>query len=175
MNREKLSEIMTIIEGFEREVYKCTAGKDTIGFGFNMEQSGARDIWELLEIEEDFDNCKNGQQQISLESASILLENFWKNCVSKAKERCLALGENYNDLPEWHQFILADIVYNTGSISKWRNVIKRKYPQDVLFEARRNPKEIMDSRVSKIGYFFGLIGTLEEAHKIGIKHAKYLS
>ena len=75
---------------------------------------------------------------------------------------------------DYKKFILADIVYNTGSIKKWKKVLIKEDPNDVLFEARRNPKQIMDSRVAKIGYHFGLLKNIEEAHSIGLEFAKYL-
>lgn len=167
-------DLMKKLEGLELQAYDCTAGKRTVGIGFNMEQEGARNVWEKLHIKEDFDLVFNKTTLISEDSANMLFRDFWATCEAKASKRAEELNLRYSSMPDYKRFILADIVYNTGSISKWRKVLMNKTPESVLFEARRNPKEIMDSRVSKIGYHFGIIKDLEEAHKLGLEHAKYL-
>jgi len=70
--------------------------------------------------------------------------------------------------------ILKDIVYNTGSLRKWRRVLLNTEPDDVLYEARRNPKELMDSRVAKIGHYYGLVDSVEHAKEIGLEYTKYI-
>lgn len=167
-------ELMTKLEGLKLQAYDCIAGKRTIGAGFNMEQAGAKDKWESLHIKEDFDRVFNKEQLITEETANMLFRDVWATCEFKASKRCDELELHYSSMPDYKRFILADIVYNTGSISKWSKVLKNKKPEDVLFEARRNPKEIMDSRVAKIGYYFGIVKDLDEAHKLGLEHAKYL-
>ena len=167
-------ELMDKLEGLELMAYDCPAGKRSVGRGFNMEQVGARDVWSRLHIKEDFDRVFNKQINIKESTADMLFRDFWATCEHKASNRCDELGLHYNSMPEYKRFILADIVYNTGSISKWRKVLVNKEPRDVLFEARRNPKELMDSRVAKIGYYFGIIKDLEDAHKLGLEYAKYI-
>ena len=77
-------------------------------------------------------------------------------------------------MPDWKKFILKDIVYNTGSIKKWRKVLVNTVPEEVLYEARRNPKELMDSRVCKIAHWYGLAKDLEDCKRIGLEYAKYV-
>jgi lysozyme len=49
MDREKLIELIKREEGFRDRLYKCSAGKWTIGFGYNIEDRGLpKDICEEL-------------------------------------------------------------------------------------------------------------------------------
>lgn len=167
-------ELMKKLEGSRSIAYDCTSNKRTIGIGFNMESAGARKVWSKLGIPEDFDAVFNKEQKLSDESANKLFEKTWKWCIKKAQERCDKLNVSYNALPIWHKFILADIVYNTGSIYKWTQVVVKTEPKDVLLEARRQPHEIMDSRVAKIAKNYGFISTVEDAKDIGLEYTKYI-
>ena len=167
-------DLMSRLEGIELLAYDCSLGFRTIGVGFNMEQVGARKVWAKLNIEEDFDDVFNKEIGISEETADRLFNKVWGWCKKKASERAKELNLEYNSMPDYKRFILADIVYNTGSIKKWRKVLINKTPESVLIEARRNPKELMDSRVAKIGYYFGIIKDLEDARHLGLEHAKYI-
>ena len=171
----KTIELMKRLEGLKLKAYDCTAGKRTVGLGFNMDASGARSVWERLNISEDFDKVHSQQEKIEESTAITLFEDFWARCKDKASRRCAQLGLDYKSMPEYKRFILADIVYNTGSISGWTKVITNTEPRDVLYEARRNPKPIMDSRVAKIGNYFGIISSVEEANQMGLVYAKYIT
>jgi len=162
------------LEGLRLKSYDCPAGKRTVGIGFNMENSGARKVWDKLDIQEDFDRVFYKEAQITEAEAVKLFNKTWKWCEKKASERAKELKLDYNSMPDYKRFILADIVYNTGSIRKWRKVLINKTPESVLIEARRNPKEVMDSRVAKIGHYFGIIKNLEEARHLGLEYAKYI-
>lgn len=168
MSDKDFIDIMTLIEGYRETSYKCTAGKVSIGFGYNMDGIGAENKWNKLKIKEDFDDIYYGEEKLSRESALILLYTYWYRCELQAYNRCRVLGIDYNLLPRWHKFILADIVYNTGSIKNWKQVIVKTKPTDILVESRRKPHKLLDSRVVKIGKFFNLISTNEDAHKLGI-------
>ena len=170
----KTIELMERLEGLELKAYDCTAGKRTVGLGFNMDASGARSIWERLNISEDFDKVHSRQEEIKESTATVLFEDFWVRCKARASRRCTQLGLDYESMPEYKRFILADIVYNTGSISNWTKVITNTEPRDVLYEARRNPKPIMDSRVAKIGYYFDIIGSVEEAKQLGLVYTRFI-
>jgi len=171
----KTIELMKRLEGLEFKAYDCTAGKRTVGLGFNMDALGARSIWQRLNIPESFNRIYNQQEKIEESTAIILFEDFWARCKKKASIRCAELDLDYESMPEYKKFILADIVYNTGSISNWTKVITNTEPRDVLYEARRNPKPIMDSRVAKIGNYFGIISSVEEANQMGLVYAKYIT
>lgn len=166
-------ELMVKLEGMREIAYDCTAGKRTIGIGFNMEAHGARNTWAKLGIPEDFVRVFEKQEKLSKESAIKLFDKTWKWCNKKAMQRCEQLEVDYSKLPDWHKFVLADIVYQTGNINNWTQVVLNTTPKEVLFQARRK-QTIIDSRISKTGYYFGLINTLEEAHEIGLTEARYL-
>ena len=171
---ERLGELMERLEGVRFKSYKDTKGLVTVGYGFNMDANRAKQIWDNLDIMEDFDDVYNRDEEISHFTATILLEYFWAKCEKTATNRCRMLDIDYSSLPEWHKFILADIVYNTGSLSNWHRVITETDPERVLLEARRRPHDIMDSRIAKIGYFFGLLASIEEAIKIGLTGTRYI-
>ncbi len=167
-------ELMKRLEGFKTTAYDCTAGKRTIGIGFNMESVGARKVWDKLQIPEDFDKVFYKEQELSEDSAIKLFNKTWNWCKKQASSRASELNLDYNSMPPYKKFILADIAYNTGSVKKWHKVFIKKNPEEVLYEARRNPKEILDSRVAKIGYYFGIINSIEDAKKIGIQYVKFI-
>jgi len=149
----------------------------SVGLGFNMDAKGARDRWNKALIPENFDNVYHGIEKLSKDSAIKLFIPFWKYCEIKAKKRAEYLGLNFNAMPEFHRFVLTDIAYNTGSVSKWRKVFISKNQDTILFEARRKDPDgghSLDSRVAKIGHHFGIIPSLEYAHHIGLDEAKYL-
>jgi hypothetical protein len=167
--------LMTVLEGNKSIAYDCPAGFRSVGVGFNMEQVGARKVWDKLQIKEDFDKVFNKEQSLSDESSQMLFDKVWKWCDKVAKKRCNDLGVSYEALPQYHKFIVQDIAYNTGSVKDWRKVFLNKTPESVLYEARRNPKELMDNRVSKIGFYFGIIKNIDDAKKVGLEFAKYLT
>jgi hypothetical protein len=170
--------LMDILEGYKSSSYLCTAGKVTVGYGFNMDSKGAKDRWNELNIMENFDDVYNGDEEITHFSASVLFEHYWKYCERKAMKRCIELEVGYMALPQYHKFILSDIVYNTGSLDKWYKVVRNKEPRSVLLEARRKDEDgghSLDSRVAKIGYYFGIVSDLEDAINLGLDEARYVS
>ena len=164
------------LEGISLIAYDCSRGFRTVGIGFNMDSVGAKKVWEKLSIEEDFQEVYNKKTMLSMESVDKLFSHIWNWSEKQVKKRCLdpEINIDYNELREFHKFILLDIAYNIGSVSKWKKVFLNDKPLDILFEARRHPYEMMDSRVAKIGYQFGLINSIEDCKNIGIKFAKYL-
>ena len=169
-------ELMVRLEGIKLKAYDCPKNIRTVGVGTSLEKPNIRDIWKELEIKEDFDKVFNKEIKISMETAKKLFEYDWNDARQKVIHRIeeLKLPFKLGDMPFWKQFILIDIAYNTGSVKKWKKVFLRTNPKDVLYEARRHPYELMDSRVAKIGYYFGIIDTLEEARELGLEYAKYI-
>jgi len=168
-------ELMKILEGCESTSYVCTSGKVSVGVGFNMQQVAAEVIWNELGIKEDFNDVYQGVQEISDDTSFKLFEYFWENiCEGAVILRCAELELDYHSMPDWKKFILKDIVYNVGSIKKWRKVLVETTPNKVLYEARRRPHKLMDSRVAKIAKFYGFIDTVEDAKELGLIYAKYV-
>jgi len=160
------------LEGFRESVYMDTSGCKTVGIGFNMDAPGARDAWSRAGIMEDFDDVYYGNEMITHFSACELVDVFWTKCEKMAKDRCEELDVEWDRLPDWHKFVLADIVFNVGNISGWTKVVVETEPKKVLFEARRKQHEI-DSRVCKIGKFFEIVEDVEGCVELGLTEAKY--
>ena len=169
----KYKELIKILEGYEKKVYEDTEGLRTIGYGFNMDDSIAKRIWNELDIEEGFEDIYEGKIEISDKSAEKLLESYWDNAARLARKRARELNVAWYALPEWHQFILTDIAYNTGSVSSWKKVFEKIDATDVVYEARRIPKQVMDNRVCKIAKWFGIYDTVEDCIEGGLEYARY--
>lgn len=97
-------------EGFEKRVYKDTRGIRTVGKGFNMQQSGARQIWEEAGIEVPFNDVLTGRDEISEEQADrlhdVMMEKVWN-----AAPRLLKGIENLSDN---RQAVIRDMLYQLG-------------------------------------------------------------
>ena len=167
-------DLMKILEGCAYRAYRCTSGFVTVGVGFNMDSSGAKKIWNTLDVTEDFDKVYTGDMDVSEGSALKLFEYIWSTCEMRVRARCKELKLNYDVMPVYKKFVLKDIVYNTGSISNWYKVLVYVDPRDVIFEARRKPKTIMDSRVAKIAYQYGICKDLEDCIALGLEYTKYI-
>lgn len=161
---------MVRLEGLELEAYDCPDKFRTVGIGFNMQQKGAKYIWQKCFVTEDFQKVYDQKIEISENSAKRLFNYQFNYSVKKASRRAKKINVNYENLPEWHKFILADIHFNTGSVANWKKVFIETEPKKVLFEARRHPEELMDSRVYKIGKWFNIVQNKQEAIDIGIKY-----
>jgi len=166
-------ELMKILEGYSDISYVCTKGKTTVGVGFNMDQASAKIVWQELGIPEDFYDVYNGITGVSEDTCYKLFNYYWDIAEKAVRTRCIAVDEVYDEMPEYKQFVLKDIVYNTGSIRNWYKVFKEQEPKKVLYQARRRQRDL-DSRVAKIGKYYGLITSLEDAHNIGLTEAKYI-
>ena len=165
-------DLIELLEGFRNNAYKCTEGKTTIGYGFNMDTKYSVIIWDMLNIEENYEFVKNGTQSISRNSAEKIALYQWKESELKAIARATKLKYNWDEFSEMKKAILTDIVFNTGSIRWWTKVFAKE-GKDLLFEARRKQHEI-DSRIAKIGHYFGEIKDVDEAIAIGLTETKYV-
>ena len=160
------------LEGYEEYAYTDTEGKVTVGYGFNMDASSARDIWNKLEIPEDYDKVYDKEIDISKNTGLVLLCYIWGKAIKKAKARAEDLGYKWNEYNEFQKFILTDIAYNTGSVNNWTKVFAAD-GKTMLKEARRRQREL-DSRIAKIGYHYGVISSLEEAIEAGLEEARFI-
>lgn len=97
---EKIIARIKEFEGFSLKPYKCSAGKWTIGYGFNYQDRGFKteDITEILE---------NG-------FTKVLAEKL----VKRDAERCLKEAEAnfwfFNILNEPRQAVMIDMLYQLG-------------------------------------------------------------
>ena len=163
-------DLLILLEGYESMVYEDTDGNKTVGIGFNMDAVGARETWKRLHIPEYFSDVYYGFQELSEASAEMLARDYWATCEQQAERRAEELELNYNAFEDYKRFILADIAYNTGSVSKWYKVFVLNDPKKVLLEARRKPHKFLDNRVAKIGNYFGIISSVDEAKELGLEY-----
>jgi len=164
-------ELISILEGCKTKSYLDAVGRVTVGIGFNMDRPGARKAWNKCEIEQDFDAVYDGSEELDQESIHRLFFFCWDYAIGKAAKRARELGLDYYRFPRYKQFILADIEFNTGHVHKWRKAFVYDRQHEVLFEARRKPYKLMDNRVAKIGKYYGIINTVEDARNLGLEYA----
>ena len=169
-------EIFKRLEGFRERVYDDILGYKTVGYGFNLDRPYAREIIKkAMAIDKTFPgyiDLYNGNKILSKEQATVILKLEIRDAVKAVINRSKDLGYDYNSFPFYKKVILLDIQFNTGKIWQWKLVFEKQNPREVLYEARRHPYEAMDSRVAKLGYQLGIIGSLEEANEIGLEYFK---
>lgn len=174
------AQLMIILEGFKDKVYFDSEDNKTIGIGFNMDMIGANTIWNQILTKRDFIEVYNGREKINLKEATLLFNFFWNKSTQQVEDRIDKLNLNKNkeilnfqDMPEYKKFILVDIAYNTGSVKQWTKVFYATKYRRVLLEARRKQR-YLDSRIAKIGRFFNLIHSIEEAKAMGLSQTQYI-
>lgn len=151
-------------------------GYKTVGVGFNMEQAGARKVWDEAGVSANFDDVFNGKTELTDDDQRKLLGVTYRNAQSRAAARAKQVGVVFDNLPDWHKEILTDIAFNVKDMSQWTRVFKSTHPVAVLREARRkdsgNFTKGMDNRVTKLALSLNLIDSVEEARtKLGLKLA----
>jgi len=118
-NFKALIERIAKNEGYRQDVYKCTAGHDTVGIGFalkdlNISQELAHDIikWQI----------EKGLIRISLEHS----KNKTGELISILHLRWLDKLTWYKDLPPMVQTILIEMSFQMGisGVSKFRKMLK---------------------------------------------------
>lgn len=78
-------------EGLRLKVYTCTAGKLTIGYGRNLEDTG------ITEAE-----------------ASMMFEHDFVTAEASARVLLKSLGKDWETFPEQRLYVLTDMIFNMG-------------------------------------------------------------
>lgn len=90
-------------EGFSSTIYKCTAGVDTIGYGFNV--AAVRDLIKDKDV-------VSGKSPMTREAADKIFEHVYARAVSDARKY---LGDDvFEKLDLKRQGIIIDMSYNLG-------------------------------------------------------------
>lgn len=97
-------------EGFEPRVYKDTRGIRTVGKGFNMQQPGARRIWEEAGIETPFNEVLTGKSEVTEEEADRLHDVM----MDKAAAAAPRLLKGIDGLSDNRQAVIRDMLYQLG-------------------------------------------------------------
>ena len=116
--RKRLSED----EGRKNKVYKDTKGINTVGVGFNMEDSTARTAWKSKQIAEDFDEVLTGSAELSDESIDKLLDIG----ITTAREDASKYVSNFKDLSSQQQSALTNMAFQMGrtTLNKFKGTKK---------------------------------------------------
>ncbi|HVT61432.1 MAG TPA: glycoside hydrolase family protein [Thermoanaerobaculia bacterium] len=122
MDAEALSQTKTLIEkheGRKNTAYVDTAGHPTIGIGFNLDRSDARQKIEALGL--NFDDVRAGTTSLSDAQVDALFDGDVQKAVADAQ----ALVSNFDDLSAARQAVVVDMVFNLGSagFAKFHNTI----------------------------------------------------
>ena len=97
----QIRELLTLNEGRKNKVYRCTAGKRTIGVGHNIDAKG---------LPEDIQNYLNKNGEITDEMIDRLLDND----IEDALTNTLKIFPMLNTFSEDRQSALIDFVFNVG-------------------------------------------------------------
>ena len=169
---DEIDNSFSTVEGARPKVYEDSQGLKTVGVGFNMEQQGAKKLWNKAGVKKSFDDVYNGRVQLDDVDMKSLLGLTVGTSEAKAQRRAKVLGVPWESLPAWHKAILSDIAFNTGDVTGWSRVFKETEPRRVLQQARRREggknTAGMDNRVARIGIMLGIIDTVEQAKNLGL-------
>lgn len=117
MDIEKLKDELTRDEGLRKNVYKCTAGKLTIGVGRNLEDNG-----------------------LSEDEIALMLENDIRNC----EKQLFAYIPVFKFLNEVRQRVLLNMCFNMGigTLRRFKRMVAALEKRDYAAAKR----EMLDSR-----------------------------
>jgi len=96
-----LKEFITSHEGKRLKPYKCPAGKNTIGVGYNFDSN---------HLPSDIETYLKTNGQITEEMSDRLLNIS----ISRAAHDCLSLFPSFNDFSENRKMALIDWMFNLG-------------------------------------------------------------
>ena len=105
-----MEETIKHYEGARKDVYTDTNSEEpkrTVGVGFNMDQSGARETFEKYVPDASFDKVRNGQQSLTDAQVNKLYEGTLNEKVKKTKD----IFPSYNTYPKAVQTALVNGVF----------------------------------------------------------------
>lgn len=110
-DKETLESYIKENEGsVHNKIYKDSRGKKTIGIGFNLEKSTAKEDLTKVVGPTAADDILRGRRKLHDQEAEALM----RNDVQRAQEAASRVVPNYNELPDRAQKVLADMAYNLG-------------------------------------------------------------
>lgn len=128
-------------EGFSPRVYKDTSGIRTVGIGFNMQQPGARRIWEQAGLSTPFNTVLTGKADISREDADRLHDVM----MEKATEAAPRVVKGLDTLSDNRQAVIRDMLYQLGE-----GEAKKFAPTFKLIEKGRYAEAAARLRTAKV-------------------------
>ncbi len=142
MNYERLTRVLKRHEGFRSAVYECTAGRNTIGIGRNLDDVGFRpnevNLLKGNRPERDLENFDG--LEITLDEALVLLENDIAVCEDFARREF----HNWQRLDNIRQEVIINMIFNLGrkGFLGFRNFVSAVKEFDFGTAAR----EMLDSK-----------------------------
>jgi lysozyme len=97
-----LIEQLKIDEGYSEHVYKCPAGANTVGFGYNLDSNSLH--LSSLEINHAF---RNGMGEVEAERILLIM-------VKKTVEELQRIFTNWNTISKTRQDALINMCFNLG-------------------------------------------------------------
>ncbi len=136
---KNLIEMISRHEGLRNFAYDDSLGIRTIGIGFNLERSDAKE--KISELGLNFSDVYSGKLEISDSQAYSLMSEDIENSTLDAKKY---IGKNFDSLPLDVQHVLIDMSYNLGytRLSKFKNLRKEIIEGDFKGAA----EEMIDSK-----------------------------
>lgn len=118
-------------EGCQLRMYRCPAGKRTIGVGFNLDRRGGLKLLRELGIV--------WQSGIDEEQARLLCIADFMVCISEARQ----MYQNYDELTPKARAIIADMIFNMGSgtlkkFQKFKRAIENYDYEKAAIEMKRS-------------------------------------
>jgi lysozyme len=107
VDRQKVRDHVGRQEGFRPVRYWDTAGKMSIGKGFNLDAPGAADRCARVGL--DYEALRNGAA-ITEEQADLLMDEG----ITVAQDAALVTVVGFMDLPENVQLVVIDMLFNMG-------------------------------------------------------------
>lgn len=102
--------MLTYDEGICYKAYKDTMGKVTVGIGFNMDDSHARDVWQQANLPESFDTVYKNTIPLSIKSVGLL----FNTCLANATADIKSLFPDFDTYSGYVQLALINLSFQLG-------------------------------------------------------------
>lgn len=145
MNLDRLKQTLERHEGFRPTVYQCTAGRNTIGVGRNLDDVGflPKEVKLLQKNNPDRNIYDFESLIITKDEALVFLENDIAVCVDFAKKKF----HNWDNLSDARQEVIINMIFNLGrkGFLGFRNFISA-VKNELFGQAKR---EMLNSKWAK--------------------------
>ena len=111
---DRLFEFIGPVEGFRPEVYEDIKGLPTIGYGFNLDASGAEKRFKKALPDVSYQAAREGKVSLTEEQSRKLFDESIDDVESIARDK---IGEDvWNKLPEHQRVALTSLAYNSPAL-----------------------------------------------------------
>ena len=111
---DRLFEFIGPVEGFRPKVYEDIKGLPTIGYGFNLDASGAEKRFKKALPDVSYQAAREGKVSLTEEQSRKLFDESIDDVESIARDK---IGEDvWNKLPEHQRVALTSLAYNSPAL-----------------------------------------------------------